>query len=792
MEWPILPSFLSKYVPRNEEYTPNKHGLFESDTLRGFLVDSSDDKSIQNPLSLFQVVPDKYPYETESEDRIESLDPPKNVFLSSILSVDRKIIRIDPRNLYPNMSCCDVFRKYLKDNDICNLCFEQDSQILLLFHKYLLNINYETEFEKFRDCLVELCKQYNDTIEKGDQEYHLKVHSDFERKRLFIGYKCRYSNLYEYFFPVIHAGRVVAVLMQGQRIPPQTSQDEIFPYYRNYSDSLKKSIEAISKSKYNQETMSEERENAIFRRISVLERRIEQEVLGFARMLVSNKFNEIQYAFRKELKNNTNSEGKIALEEYSAILDRALERICLIFNPNGFIRIYTAESSIETINKTNTRFYLIGTSEVLKKQLVPKEIKFLGITQEELDLRDGMDLARFAHPSIQLNKGDIFRIEPLQVGGIRNLIWKNYNEESFIHECQFKLYGESLCSMYHMFLEPYHVLKSIEMQERLEVSMRVSVHEAANIIPTIHTTLSKEYDINNSTYNRIREGATVSDIRSRERILYDSIQRLLLLDSLYRKSTLIFKNSLPVYDWTDLHRAVYSIETLFSESALKNKRQRIIVDMSTYLNKCDFWTDISAFNHILFNLIDNAVKYSLRGSKIYVTVDIPKDQEKYLVSSPDKIDTLIISVINYGFKISSSDRDKMFNLYYRSEQSKSEEGRGIGLFLVDKLCSALSYTIENANSVLVSKIHLPAKHYYIESKPEFKTNEKLPDDIKRLLSDSVSPEILERVVNVQQAVKWKIGTNEISSLLPQGTYENKFVLTLKAPQGQQLLRYINK
>lgn len=790
MEWPILPSFLSKYVPHKEEYTPNKHGLFESDTLRGFLVDSSDDKSIQNPLSLFQVVPDKYPYETESEDRIESLDPPKNSFLSSILSIDRKIIRIDPRNLYPNMSCCDVFRKYLKDHNICNLCFEQDSQILLLYHKYLLNINYETEFEKFRDCLIELCQQYNNTIENDGQEYFLKVHSDLERKRLFIGYKCKYSNLYEYFFPVIYAGRVVAVLMQGQRIPPQTSQDEIFPYYRNFSESLKNSIEAISKSKYNQETMSEERENAIFRRISVLERRIEQEVIGFARMLVSNKFNEIQYAFRKELKNNTNSEGKIALEEYSAILDRALERICHFFNPNGFIRIYTAESSIETINKTNTKFYLIGTSEVLKKQLIPKEIKFLGITQDELDLRDGMDLAQFVYPSIQLKKGDIFRIEPLQVGGIRNLIWKNYNEESFIHECQFKLYGESLCSMYHMFLEPYHVLKSIEMQERLEVSMRVSVHEAANIIPTIHTTLSKEYSINNSTYNRIKEGATVSDIRSRERILYDSIQRLLLLDSLYRKSTLIFKNSLPVYSWTDLHRAVYSIETLFSESALKNKRQRIIVDINSYLSKCDFWTDLSAFNHILFNLVDNAVKYSLRGSKIYVTVDIPQDQVRYLASSPDKIDTLIISVINYGFNIPSSDRNKMFNLYYRSEQSKSEEGRGIGLFLVDKLCSALSYTIENANSVLVSKIHLPAKHYYTASNPGFKTNERLTDDIKRLLSDSVSPEIMERVVNVQQAVKWKIGTNEILSLLPQGTYENKFVLTLKAPQGQQLLRYI--
>jgi len=67
--WPISPTFISlqkdayKGIPYTDEsgerhiYSPNKDGIFSSDELRGFLADASDDKDINNPISLFQIIP---------------------------------------------------------------------------------------------------------------------------------------------------------------------------------------------------------------------------------------------------------------------------------------------------------------------------------------------------------------------------------------------------------------------------------------------------------------------------------------------------------------------------------------------------------------------------------------------------------------------------------------------------------------------------------------------------------------------------------------------------------------
>ena len=72
--WPISPTFVSlqkdayKGNPYTDEngvlhiYSPNKDGIFTSDELRGFLADASDDKDINNPLSLFQITPNNFLY----------------------------------------------------------------------------------------------------------------------------------------------------------------------------------------------------------------------------------------------------------------------------------------------------------------------------------------------------------------------------------------------------------------------------------------------------------------------------------------------------------------------------------------------------------------------------------------------------------------------------------------------------------------------------------------------------------------------------------------------------------
>lgn len=71
------------------------------------------------------------------------------------------------------------------------------------------------------------------------------------------------------------------------------------------------------------------------------------------------------------------------------------------------------------------------------------------------------------------------------------------------------------------------------------------------------------------------------------------------------------------------------------------------------------------------NLINNAIKYGAEGKLIRVEAE--KEHEQ-----------VIVRVINYGYVIPKADQDKIFNKFYRVEQSRSEQtgGTGLGLAIV--------------------------------------------------------------------------------------------------------------
>ncbi len=71
------------------------------------------------------------------------------------------------------------------------------------------------------------------------------------------------------------------------------------------------------------------------------------------------------------------------------------------------------------------------------------------------------------------------------------------------------------------------------------------------------------------------------------------------------------------------------------------------------------------------NLINNAIKYGAEGKLIRVEAEKENDQ-------------VVVRVINYGYVIPKEDLDKIFNKFYRVEQSRSEDtgGTGLGLAIV--------------------------------------------------------------------------------------------------------------
>lgn len=74
----------------------------------------------------------------------------------------------------------------------------------------------------------------------------------------------------------------------------------------------------------------------------------------------------------------------------------------------------------------------------------------------------------------------------------------------------------------------------------------------------------------------------------------------------------------------------------------------------------------------LFNLLDNAVKYTSKGGRITVTVE---EWEMYIE----------IKVIDTGKGISESNQAAIFRRFYREEEVHDQPGVGIGLYLAREI-----------------------------------------------------------------------------------------------------------
>jgi signal transduction histidine kinase len=95
--------------------------------------------------------------------------------------------------------------------------------------------------------------------------------------------------------------------------------------------------------------------------------------------------------------------------------------------------------------------------------------------------------------------------------------------------------------------------------------------------------------------------------------------------------------------------------------------------------------DSDAILQILMNLVDNSVKFAKDASNKLIELDL---------STRDQ--TLLLDIRDYGPGIPKAEQKQVFNLFYRigNELTRSAQGTGIGLALVQQLVSAMNGSIE--------------------------------------------------------------------------------------------------
>jgi two-component system phosphate regulon sensor histidine kinase PhoR len=106
------------------------------------------------------------------------------------------------------------------------------------------------------------------------------------------------------------------------------------------------------------------------------------------------------------------------------------------------------------------------------------------------------------------------------------------------------------------------------------------------------------------------------------------------------------------------------------EKKLANKRLKIIVDVPSELTTIR--ADRIRLQEALYNLLDNAVKYSLEHGEIALMAR-RRDQQ------------IVLSVSDNGIGISKDDLPRIFERFYRIDKARSHDsvrGTGLGLAIV--------------------------------------------------------------------------------------------------------------
>lgn len=115
----------------------------------------------------------------------------------------------------------------------------------------------------------------------------------------------------------------------------------------------------------------------------------------------------------------------------------------------------------------------------------------------------------------------------------------------------------------------------------------------------------------------------------------------------------------------------------------------------------DIYVDENAFIIVFYNLLTNAIKYNNSKMSFYVGVSA--------VETPDGF---VISVEDYGIGVGALDRERIFQIGFRSENAirNNANGFGIGLSVVKKIINDFGgdISVSNLNNPTIFRIFLPS------------------------------------------------------------------------------------
>lgn len=163
----------------------------------------------------------------------------------------------------------------------------------------------------------------------------------------------------------------------------------------------------------------------------------------------------------------------------------------------------------------------------------------------------------------------------------------------------------------------------------------------------------------------------------------DAKKMLRVLDNNVNKLNGLVDAILSLRKKSDLKLDEVNLDILIDEIVLDLEDKAYSKDVEIKTNNTDISlvTDDSLLQRLVFNIVENAIKYNNPGG----SVEISAEEEDDLVK---------IKIADTGLGISPSDKERIFDLFYQIDVSRGQEGYGIGLSLSKTIADMLSAKIE--------------------------------------------------------------------------------------------------
>lgn len=130
------------------------------------------------------------------------------------------------------------------------------------------------------------------------------------------------------------------------------------------------------------------------------------------------------------------------------------------------------------------------------------------------------------------------------------------------------------------------------------------------------------------------------------------------------------------------------LQSLIGEFAAEAKAKSITLSYSGATSLPPVLADHEKICLVFQNLIENAIKYNKEGGRVVIKTEIYKN-------------SLVVSVSDTGIGIPLDNQKSIFKKFFRADNSKSEKGTGLGLFVCKEIVDGHHGTIwfESAENV---------------------------------------------------------------------------------------------